>query len=159
MLTMTLSCGHIGYFLACLIFLSTFKFHHACLFKNLHCFKSHLLKNFSKLTYSGVLVWSLSCWIFSKTCCGDSFSDKRISIFWNKSLQKKKTLTENYFLKYIKRLSQTGHICTVTKYAVMKEKFLLPLLLKQFINNPKKPRKNSIRNFILLTKRFFVHKV
>ena len=79
------------------LFLSTFKFHHVRLFKNLHCFKSHLLKNFSKLTYSGVLVWSLSCWIFSKTYCGDSFSDKRISIFWNKSLQKKNIIRKLFF--------------------------------------------------------------
>ena len=41
------------------------------------------------------------------------------------------------------------------KYAVMKEKCLLLLLLWQFINNRKKPRKNSIRKLILLRKRFF----
>ena len=37
----------------------------------------------------------------------------------------------------------------------MKEKFLLLLLLKQFINNHKKPRKNRIRKLILQRKRFF----
>ena len=37
----------------------------------------------------------------------------------------------------------------------MKEKFLLLLLLKQFINNHKKSRKNSIRKLILQRKRFF----
>ena len=49
-------------------------------------------------------------------------------------------------------------INTVQKHAVLKEK-LLHLLLRQFINNLKKPRKNIIRKLILLRKRFFAHKV
>ena len=43
----------------------------------------------------------------------------------------------------------------VKKYAVVKEKFLLLLLLGQLVNNRKKVRKNSIYKLILLRKRFF----
>ena len=45
-------------------------------------------------------------------------------------------------------------IVEVTKCTVMKEKLIL-LLLRQSINKRKKPRKNSIRQLILLRKRFF----
>ena len=69
-------------------------------------------------------------------------------------------------LKSIKGFSQPGYFCTASqseegkgiwrkKYAVLKEKFLLQLLLRQFVNNRKKPRKNSIHKLILLKKRFF----
>ena len=43
----------------------------------------------------------------------------------------------------------------VEKYAVIKEKFLLLLLLGQLIDNRKKFRKNSICKFIFLRKRVF----
>ena len=69
-------------------------------------------------------------------------------------------------LKSTKGFSQPGYFCTASqseegkgiwrkKYVVLKEKFLLQLLLRQFINNRKKPRKNSIHKLILLKKRFF----
>ena len=43
----------------------------------------------------------------------------------------------------------------VKKYAVLKEKLLLLLLLGQLMNNRKKVRKNSICKLILLRKIFF----
>ena len=69
-------------------------------------------------------------------------------------------------LKSIKRFSQPGYFCTASqseegkdiwrkKYAVLKENFLLQLLLRQFISNCKNPRKNCIHKLILLKKRFF----
>ena len=69
-------------------------------------------------------------------------------------------------LKSIKGFSQPGYFCTASqseegkgiwrkKYAVLKEKFLLQLLLRQFINNRKKPPQKQYPQIDIAEKKIF----
>ena len=79
------------------LFLSTFKFHHVRLFKNLHCFKSHLLKNFSKLTYSEYWCGHSHAEYLAKHIVGIPFLINVLAYSEIKSLQKKKNIRKLFF--------------------------------------------------------------